>query len=210
MHTADETTLIQTAKNGDMNAFEELILQHERIVYNIALRMLSNPEDAKDISQEVFIKVYKNLKKFDNKSSFSTWIYRICVNTCIDSIRKKKGKETLSIDEKYEGEENTMDKQMADPSPSPEESMIHKEYHMDIQNAINLLSEEHKTILTLRDLEGFSYSEITELTDSSLGTVKSRLSRARLQLKNILLKNAEHFQLNDRQKSKKGGEKNEL
>lgn len=208
----DEKTsaLIKSAVKGDIRAFEELIMCHEKIVYNIAYRMLPNQEDVKDISQEVFIKVYKNLYKFDFKSAFSTWIYRITVNTCIDEIRKRKGKETYSMDEELQSDDSSIKKQYSDNGQSPEDVFISNEESQQLVAAVSLLSEEHQTIITLRDLEGFSYSEITEITGISMGTVKSRLARARLQLKNILLKNREHIQKNSRQKVKKGGEDNEM
>lgn len=181
-----ETLLIEKAKNGDIEAFENLIRQSEKIVYNIAYRMLNNSEDVKDISQEVFIKVYKNLKNFDEKSTFSTWIYRIAVNTCIDEMRKRKGKQTISIEEDIQQEDGTVKKQIPIQTKTPEEDYIKKEQKEELLSAVEELSQTHKTVLTLRDLEGFSYAEIAEITETSVGTVKSRLSRAREQLKNIL------------------------
>lgn len=181
-----ETLLIEKAKNGDIEAFEELIKQSEKIVYNIAYRMLNNCEDVKDISQEVFIKVYKNLKNFDEKSAFSTWIYRIAVNTCIDEMRKRKGKQTISIEEEVQQEDGAVKKQIPVQIETPEENYIKKERKEELLSAVEELSQTHKTVLTLRDLEGFSYAEIAEITETSVGTVKSRLSRAREQLKNIL------------------------
>lgn len=182
-----QTLLIEKARNGDMESFENLIKQSEKIVYNIAYRMMNHCEDVKDISQEVFIKVYKNLKNFDGKSSFSTWIYRIAVNTCIDEMRKRKGKQTVSIEEESQQEDGgIMKKQISAQTETPEEDYIKKEQQKELLLAVEELSPSHKTVLTLRDLEGFSYSEIAEITETSVGTVKSRLSRAREQLKNKL------------------------
>lgn len=203
----DPTTdkLIKQAQKGDLNAFETLIIEHEKIVFNIAFRMLPNPEDAKDISQEVFIKLYKNLYKFDWKSAFSTWLYRITVNTCIDELRKRKGKETESINETLDLEESNVNKQFESVEPTPEQKMIEKESAQEILSAMNQLSDEHKIILTLRDLQNLTYNEIMSVTGLSMGTVKSRLARARIQLKNILLSKQEHFDSNNRQNNKKGG-----
>lgn len=181
-----EKLLIEKAKNGDRNAFEQLILQNEKIVYNIAYRMISNKEDVKDISQEVFIKVYKNIGRFDEKSAFSTWIYRIAVNTCIDEMRKQKNKQTVSMDEELEKEDSIVKKQFAASIETPEDDFIKKERKKELLTAMNELSEAHKTVLTLRDLQGFSYAEIAEITQTTIGTVKSRLARAREQLKMIL------------------------
>lgn len=187
---SDEKTdiLIKSALKGDMQSFEELIYQYEKKVYNVALRVFKNPEDAKDISQDVFIKIYKNLDKFDNKSSFSTWIYRITTNTCIDELRKRKGKETVSINNDIEDDEGRFKREFADNEPTPEEKVISKEGESEIIKSMNTLSDEHRTIIVMRDIEGLSYTEISEIIGVSIGTVKSRISRARLQLKNIILK----------------------
>ncbi len=186
-----EKILIKKAKNGNITAFEKLIISHERNVYNIAYRMFNNEEDAKDMAQEVFIKVYKNISKFDENSKFSTWVHRITVNTCIDEIRKRKGKETSSIDEIIELDDNSVKKQYINNTPTPEETLISKENIESLKQSINNLSETHKTLIVLRDIQGLSYSDIADITDSSLGTVKSRLARARTQLKNIIMNNKE-------------------
>lgn len=108
MTDQNEARLVKRAKQGDMHAFEELILQHEKIVYNVALRMMNHSEDAKDISQEVFLKAYRNIGNFDERSQFSTWIYRITANTCIDEMRKRKGRQSFSLEEELESEEGSM------------------------------------------------------------------------------------------------------
>lgn len=110
-----------------MHAFEELIIQHEKIVYNVALRMMNHSEDAKDISQEVFLKAYRNIGNFDERSQFSTWIYRITANTCIDEMRKRKGRQSFSLEEELESEEGSMQRQVADAGETPEESMLREE-----------------------------------------------------------------------------------
>lgn len=186
MSSENTDILIKSALNGDISAFEELIIQYEKKVYNVALRVLKNPDDAMDISQEVFIKIYKNLDKFDGKASFSTWLYRITTNTCIDELRKRKGKETYSIDNDIENEEGSYKREFVDNSPTPEEQTIIKESGNEIIKAMENLSDEHRTIIILRDIEGLSYNEIADITGVSIGTVKSRISRARLSLKNII------------------------
>lgn len=186
-----EKTLLNKAKQGNIIAFEKLIISHEKTVYNIAYRMFNNEEDAKDIAQEVFIKIYKNLNKFDGNCKISTWIHRITVNTCIDELRKRKGKETSSIDSLIDLDDGEVQKQYTDNSFNPEQSLINKEDIEDLKNAINLLSENHKTLIVLRDIQGLSYNEISEITQISLGTIKSRISRARIQLKNIIMNNKE-------------------
>ena len=183
-----EKELIAKAKQGDMLAFEELILKHEKIVYNVALRMMNHSEDAKDISQEVFLKAYKNMKNFDERSMFSTWLYRITTNTCIDEMRKRKGKQSYSLEEELENEEGSMQRQIADEGETPEESLLREERKSELLQALDTLSEEHKAAVILRDIRGLSYEEVAEIVDLPMGTVKSRISRARNQLKNEILK----------------------
>lgn len=181
--------LIKKAKKGDIDAFEKLILKHQKKVYNIALKMLKNPEDAMDVSQEALIKVFKSLKGFKNKSSFSTWIYRIVVNTCLDFIKKKKN--TISLDKAITTDEGEIQREVADNNYNPEyiyEKKLSKEL---VNNAIEELSDNHKSVIVLRDIEGFSYEEISKIINCSLGTVKSRIKRARENLRIIITKNME-------------------
>ena len=205
MTDLQEKDLIRKAKQGDMLAFEELILKHEKIVYNLALRMMNHSEDAMDISQEVFLKAYRSLSNFDERSAFSTWIYRITHNTCIDEIRKRKGKQTYSLEEDLESEDGSMQRQVADDGDTPEESLMRKEQKSEILRALDTLSEEHKAAIILRDVKGLSYEEIAEILELSLGTVKSRINRARNQLKTEILKIREQNEKSFRHKEGKEG-----
>ncbi len=189
------------AAKGDVDAFETLIMKYEKTIYNIALRMMTSPEDAKDVSQNVLIKIYNNLSHFKGDSLFSTWIYRITVNTCIDEIRKNKRKNEISMDD----EDNGIGRVMQDSGLSPETAFIQNESYNAIIETIDKLPEEYKTVITLRDIEGFAYQDIAEITDCSLGTVKSRISRARIKLKELLLENGELFNDGNRLTFKKGG-----
>lgn len=200
-----EKQLVAKAKEGDLQAFEELILRHERIVYNVALRMMNHSEDAKDISQEVFLKAYRNIKNFDERSMFSTWLYRITTNTCIDEMRKRKGKQSYSLEEELENEDGSMQRQIADAGETPEESLLREERKSQLLQALSLLSAEHKAVVILRDIRGFSYEEIAEIMDLPIGTIKSRISRARNQLKNEILKIMERNGENLRLKKGKEG-----
>ena len=200
-----ERELIRKAKQGDMLAFEELILKHEKIVYNVALRMMNHSEDAKDISQEVFLKAYRSLGNFDERSAFSTWLYRITHNTCIDEMRKRKGKQSYSLEEELENKEGFMQRQIADEGDTPEESLLRQEQKSEILQALDTLSEEHKAAIILRDVKGLSYEEIAEILELSLGTVKSRISRARNQLKIEILKIREQNRKSVRHKEGKEG-----
>lgn len=186
MYELDEKVLIDNAKKGDLNAFEQLIENYEVKVYNISLQMLKNEEDAKDASQEALIKVYKNLNKFDGRSSFSTWIYRVTVNASLDYIRKKKSHkdhQNLSLDENIEVKESVESATEA----MPEKTLLQKERTQHIHKAMELLKQEQKTIIVLRDINGLSYKEISEIVGTTEGTVKSRLNRARRKLKELLM-----------------------
>jgi RNA polymerase sigma-70 factor (ECF subfamily) len=189
-----EKPLIKKAQDGQMDAFEKLILKYEKRVYNVAFQMFHNEQDAYDIAQEVFIKVFQSIQSFNFSSKFSTWLHRITVNTCIDELRKRKSKPTESMDELLETDESFIKKQYADPDLTPEESVVLKENNSEIVLMLNELKEEHKAIIVLRDIKGYSYEEISEILDCSLGTVKSRLSRARLKLKEIYLNKMEQNQ----------------
>ena len=188
MKLLQDDSLIRRAAAQDAAAFEQLMLLHQKPVYNICWRMAGNAEDALDLSQEVFLKAYRNIGNFDERSQFSTWIYRITANTCIDEIRKRKGRQSFSLEEELEGEEGSMQRQVADAGETPEESMLREEQKSEILQALESLSPEHKVAVILRDIKGLSYEEIAEILELTLGTVKSRISRGRNQLKQEILK----------------------
>jgi RNA polymerase sigma-70 factor (ECF subfamily) len=186
-----ESVLIRKAKNGDIHAFENLIENHRKRVYNIAFKMLHNQEDAYDITQEVFIRVFKSMKEFREEASFSTWIYRITKNACLDELRKRKNKATVSMDEDLETEDGTIKRQVEDCSPGPDALYESMELRDIVRTAIGHLSDEHKFVIILRDLQGFSYEEIAKVLECPEGTVKSRINRARKALKEILQRRME-------------------
>lgn len=182
------------AIDGDVNAFEKIVLSYEKKVYNIAYNMFGNEQDAYDASQEVFIKLYKNIHSFKFDSSFATWLHRIAVNSCIDEYRKKKKhiqQAAYSFDEPIESEGNPIQRQIEDHALNPEQQIVQDETVDEVRRAIMRLKEEHKMILILRDIRGHSYDEVSEILECSVGTVKSRLSRARNALKNIILETRE-------------------
>ncbi len=186
-----EQKLLKNAQKGDIEAFEKLIEKHQKMVYNIAFRMMGNREDAYDMSQEVFIRVFNAIGRFKGNAAFSTWIYRITKNVCLDEHRKRKNKNTLSIDKELEGEQGSIQRQLRDDSPSPEEIFEKKAMKKTIQEAINNLPDQHKIVIILRDIKGFSYQEIAKIIECPEGTVKSRINRARKALKDILYGNRE-------------------
>jgi len=185
-----EYRLIKKCAKGNIDAFEELIGKYEKPAYNIALKVLKNPEDAMDISQEAFIKVFKSIKNFNFESAFSTWLYRIVTNSCLDYLRKNKRK-TYSIDNPIQTDDGEIARDIMDNSNTPEEVMEREMTRELVHRAIDKLDDIHRTVIVLRDIEEFTYEEIAQILDCSLGTVKSRINRARGSLKDILLKEME-------------------
>ena len=191
MNHLNDDTLLQRAASGDMDAFEALIRGYEKLIYNITYRMLGNPDDARDASQEVLIKIYKNLSKCANMKAFKSWVYTVANNTCIDEIRKRKNRTADSLDAMIRTDDGEMERQFRADDPTPEERFLRKESNESLQRAIQQLSPEHRALIVLRDIRGLSYGELADATGASLGTVKSRLSRARNQLCQIVLKSRE-------------------
>lgn len=186
----NEEILIKKCKKGDLDAFETLIKNHQKRAYNIALKMLKNPEDAMDISQEAFIKVFKYIDSYNNKSSFSTWIYRIVINTCLDYIKKNKNN-VLYLDEPINTDDGSIKREITDNKNNPEKILEKKINNEDINKAISMLKVKHRMIIILRDIQGFSYEEISKMLNLPLGTVKSRVKRARENLRKIILEKVE-------------------
>jgi RNA polymerase sigma-70 factor (ECF subfamily) len=190
--------LIKKSQQGDQKAFEQLIIKYEKKVYTIAYRMMGNHEDASDLAQEAFIKVFRSIKSFRGEASFSTWLYHVVANVCRDQLRKQKVK-VSSLDESvsYEGEK--LEKQLQDSDKSPEEKLEENELKAYLQRLINQLPDEYRLVLVLRELMDFSYEEIAGELNITMGTVKSRLNRARTMLKNKLLAELEQNLVHARQ-----------
>lgn len=182
----NEKLLIDKAKAGDIAAFEQLIECYQRKIYNIALRIVGNYDDANDLAQEVLIRIYKSIGSFKQQSSFSTWIYRITTNVCLDDIRKRKNRKVISLDEEIKLDDGEMKRQIVSDDLLPEDVAEKSEMRKIVNDAINRLSEEHRIVIVLRDIQGFSYEEISQIVKCPEGTVKSRINRARQVLKNIL------------------------
>lgn len=185
--TADNI-LIKKAAKGDKKSFEILMDGYMGVIYNVALRMAGNRDDTEDMTQEILIKVFRSLASFKGNSKFSTWIYRVAVNTCLDELKKKKNKTHISLDADFGNDDGESRIEIRDETPSPEKRAEQRELREIVASAISKLSDEHKTVIVLRDLRGLSYSEIAEILGCSDGTVKSRINRARAQLKGILEK----------------------
>ena len=177
----EETLLIKRAQKKDSAALEALIYAYEKRVYNISYRYMGNEADAWDMAQESLIKIYQNISSFRGNSAFSSWVYRLTVNTCLDGLRKRK-KAPVSLDRSLEDGISCKDKS----TPTPEEHALSTERSADIQRAINKLSDDHKSVIVLRHIAGLSYEEISSCLGVSIGTVKSRISRGRDKLKSLL------------------------
>jgi RNA polymerase sigma-70 factor (ECF subfamily) len=180
--------LVRAFKKGDYSAFEKIVLKYQDRVYNLCYRFLGDQQEAEDSAQEVFIKVYKALKGFKLKSSFYTWLYRIVVNTLknrIKSLEYRRSKSRISIDDDQEKKDHGISV-VIDKNDLPDMNLEQKEKIKRIQEAINSLPPDQKSMVILRDIEGLSYDEIADITKTRLGTVKSKLSRARLGLRNKL------------------------
>ena len=178
-----EQQWIRAAQQGDSAAFEQLLLLYQQKIYHLALRTCGDPHDAEESTQEAFLSAWKNLPSFRGESSFSTWLYRLTVNACNDLFRKNKAS---AANVALEDEEAAL--QVPDTAPGPEESLQRKETQRAVQDALQQLSDEHRQVLLLRELQQLSYDEIAAVLDMDLGTVKSRIHRARNQLREILLK----------------------
>ena len=180
--TVEELT--RRAGKGDENAFAELVRLYEKKVYNLALRICGNPEDAADAAQEAFLSAWKGLPNFRGDAGFSTWLYRLTSNAAIDCLRRsRRQRGEASLD----NEELRLD--AVDDAPSPQEQAEDAELRQAVMAGLDQLSEDHRQVLTLRELQELSYEEIASVLDVDLGTVKSRISRARGALRKILLKN---------------------
>ena len=188
MTREEESAIIAKVLDGDADAFEPLVVAHQSFVYNIALKMLSNPDDAFDISQEAFIKAYRSLKDFKGESSFSSWLYRITANMCLDFMRRNKKRKSASI-VYLDDEDELKELELPDTRFDPVTELERKELRGAINDALNLLPEDQRSILLLRELNGMSYAEISEALKLEQGTVRSRLSRARARLAKILKEN---------------------
>lgn len=180
MPLCDELVL-KRAQQGDGKALEELLFACEKRVYNIAYRFMGNEADAYDMAQESLIKIYKSIRSFKGESSLSSWIYRLTVNTCMDGLRKRKNA-PVSLEGSIEMGASFEDTY----TESPETQAVSIEDAEDIRKAINVLSDAYRSVIVMRDIDGFSYEEISQFLNISVGTVKSRINRGRQRLKELL------------------------
>lgn len=184
--------LVERAKRGDQSAFERLVLDNQNKIYSLTLRLTGDREEAADLAQEAFVKAWQGLASFQGESSFSTWVYRLTTNLCIDWLRRQKRREgvaaSVSLDDEASGWAEPADRD-SDPQLVLEKS----ERGRALARGLEQLPDWQRRALVLRELSGLSYQEIGDALDIDLGTVKSRIARARLNLRKILLEDGNFF-----------------
>ena len=177
-----EQNWIQAAKNGDQAAFGHLVETYQKRVYALTVRMCPTRELAEEAAQEVFLSAWQGLPFFRGDSAFSTWLYRLASNACVDLLRKEGRHQGPSLDDE------TVTADVADPSPTPEKAAEQRELRAQIEAGLRSLSPEHREVLVLREIQQLSYDEIADTLSLDLGTVKSRINRGRRQLRDFLIK----------------------
>ena len=184
--------LVERAKAGDQSAFEQLVLDNQNKVYALALRLVNDREEAADLAQEAFVKAWQGLASFQGESSFSTWMYRLTTNVCIDHLRRQKRREgvepAVSLDDENSGWAEPVDRES-----DPQRLLERSERGQALARGLDRLPDWQRQVLVLRELSGLSYQEIGEKLDIDMGTVKSRIARARLNLRKILLEDGNFF-----------------
>ncbi len=184
----DEPALIDDAKRGDLDAFNRLVLAYQSLAYNVAYRIMGEGDSAADATQEAFISAFRHIKRFRG-GSFRSWLLRIVTNACYDELRRRKRRPAISLEamtEYSEGSDSDEPATLGTQSVGPESEAERGELNAAIQECINNLSPEFKVVVVLVDIQGYDYQEVSDVIDRPLGTVKSRLARARAKLRQCL------------------------
>jgi RNA polymerase sigma-70 factor (ECF subfamily) len=182
----EESAVVAQARLGDAKAFSELLRRYDRKIFRLALHITQNREDAEDVLQETFLKAYEHLDQFQGQSKFYTWIVRIAVNQALMKLRKRRSDRAVSLDEQIDTGEDTVVREIAAWDPDPEQRFSQEELHGILTGAIDELAPIYRTVFTLRDVDGLSTEETAEALELTVPAVKSRLLRARLQLRDKL------------------------
>ena len=182
--TYDESQLISDSQGGDVRAFNVLVEHYQVRLYNLCCRMLGDPDAAADVTQDAFLSAYRNIRRYRG-GSFAAWLMRIATNACYDQLRARQRRPTTSIDALLDDEDHAP-RQFEDSGEAPDERSLRNELAGEIQRGLDALDADQRLVIVLSDIQGFSYDEISAVTGWPLGTVKSRLSRGRAQLRNVL------------------------
>ncbi len=184
----DDAVLVEQWRQGDSEAAESLILKYQNRIYNVILKICANAEDAAELTQETFVKVIENIDKFEGRSGFYTWAFRIAVNLTLNYCQRSVKLGLKSLDAEDDGQARQQLKEFLndDSSPDPAAVAANKELCEIVITALMKLNDAQKTVVVLRDIEGMNYAQIAEVLDIELGTVRSRLSRARSNLREIM------------------------
>ncbi len=182
----EDAALVERSRQGDRAAFNELVNRNAQKVFRMARHMTRNDQDAEDVLQEAFLKAFSKLDQFQGDAKFSTWLTRIAVNESLMRLRKGRNSKTVSLDEEFEVGDSAIQREVADDGEDPEQTYGRTEMREILEGAIDSLAEGYRTVFVLRDVEGFSTEETAEMLDLSVSAVKSRLLRARLQLRDKL------------------------
>src|SRR5437764_5272032 len=183
---SEELQLVQAAKRGDITAFEQLVKRYDRNVFRIAQHITQNREDAEDVVQDAFLKAYSNLGQFQGQSKVYTWLVRIAVNEALMKLRRRRPERMVSLDEEVKTEDDSVPREVADWTPNPEQMYNQAELRDILTRTIQGLPPGFRTVFVLRDVEGLSTEETAQALELSIPAVKSRLLRARLQLRERL------------------------
>lgn len=183
----DEVSLVRDAQRGDLNAFNRLVLEYQDLAYNLAYRMLSDPAAAEDATQNAFLSAYRNLSSYRG-GSFRAWVMRMVTNTCYDELRRRQRHPTTPLEpvDEEDDEEIESPRWMADDKPNPEEEVEQGELNRAVQDCLDGLPEDFRAVIVMVDVEGLDYQEVSVATNKPLGTIKSRVARARLRLRDCL------------------------
>ena len=185
MQSSDEE-LMQNIKNGDMEAFDILVRRWENRLFNVIYRITGDFETSRDIRQEVFLRVYQSAKGYRSDGHFSTWLYRIAINCSINELRKRKRRQTIPLNMPESGEGQTVQSELLDDSPGPEEVIQQNELSEHIRYALRCLPDEQRVVIVLRHYEGLKFQQIASVLNCPLGTVKSRMHHGLEQLRSKL------------------------
>ncbi|MBS4008287.1 MAG: sigma-70 family RNA polymerase sigma factor [Clostridium sp.] len=201
----DEKVLISLCKRGDLSAYDRLMQRYEKRVYALCFRMAGNQDDAADLAQEAFLKAFRALPSFNGQAQFSTWLYRIVTNTCLDERRRQARRPQLfSLDKPLNTEDGQLALTLPAEASDPLATALSQETEIEIRTLLSMLPAEQRIVLVLRDMEGYSYDEIARMLNLNGGTVKSRLNRARRKLRELYLEKEELLSTTVHLKRKEG------